>query len=170
MTNRRGADRIVAGALAPALMLALAFLAPVQAADEALSRSTEPEMRLPLKFGTAPGADGRTVPARLPATHVLVCDERDIDYSDSKYPRTVCTKAHVEPVSAPAPVPDTARVCVNETVDYSDSKYPTRTCNAWGVVARPAAREPRVEVFQAWDYRRESPQYEIHPIAIPAGH
>jgi hypothetical protein len=94
-----------------------------------------------------------------------VCDESVIDYSDSKYPKTICQKADVAAVPARdlAPVTYTIAVCVSETVDYADSKYPKRTCLEKGMVERTSPPGYRVEVFQPWDYRHESGRYEFLP-------
>jgi len=114
--------------------------------------------------------DDGTLRAHIPAITVQVCDESYVDYSDSKYPRMVCNKSHVETVPAQelaTPATYTTTVCLNEFVDYSDSQYPRRTCREWGPVARTYLREYRVEAFKAWDYRKEAGQYEFRRLRTP---
>jgi hypothetical protein len=117
-------------------------------------------------------ADGTTLRAHIPATEVRVCDESDVDYSDSTHPKTVCTASHVETVPAQdlaTPLTYTSIVCANEKVDYSDSMYPKTTCLEWRTVARTHPLEYRVEVFTSWDYRQESGRHELRTGTPHAG-
>ena len=95
-------------------------------------------------------ADGATLRAHIPATNVQVCDESDVDYSDSTHPKTVCTTSHVEAVPAQdlaTPVAYTTTVCANEHLDYADSTHPKRTCLEWRRVEGAHPLAYRVEVF-----------------------